>query len=633
MSKNIQVIQQKIMHSYTKETTNILFLSMVIGIFLICFYSLFQIQNYGYFSSYSIQTCFFITLSSICLILNMFSFLSLQFKKYFIVIVSFMGWVGSLISYGYMSTGSLFILPFILYVSLLGKASTIVKYLTVAMLVIIIFYILQIFEYTGLTYINSHNLVSTSIITGEILIVAAIFYATIILSLGYMKAMMGLVNHLVKKNKSLADTTVKQKYLLSHDFLTGAHSRSFLLDNLDSLTSRKEKQPCTLIILDIVNFKQVNDKYGHTIGDKILKQVANAFKAWVNSFKPHGIIARIGGDEFCIYLPEVNYNRITETLIKISNQISLNIKKQMKVEFHSIRYAATQFPQDARTTKELMNNATLSILYGKENNSLFTLYSKDIQSYYQQQELLKDQCVYILEKNLISIFFQKQLDLKTNSCIGGEILLRVNQDKFPQINPFIMSTLCAKHAFQEELNMQIVKSTSKILKNIEPKNYFKVSINLLLPERMISNHIRKLIEYIKSKKLHKNIVFCFEIVESNSLEQTDLDKALRLIKSQQFEVAIDDFGVQYSNYKRLQSNNISTLKIDRSFITNLDTSNNVPIVKSMIEMAKHNNIKVVAEGVETEKELKLLKKLECDIIQGYYYHKPESLKQIDFSQI
>ncbi|UTW43740.1 EAL domain-containing protein [bacterium SCSIO 12844] len=628
MQKN-EAIQKKLIHLYTKEITNILFLSMAFGIFILCVYSLIHIKQFGYLSSYSLQTYFFMLLSFVCLILNYFNQLTISFKKYFIVVISFVGWLGSLISYGYMSTGSLYILPFIIYISLLGKPSTLIKYLLIAVFFIVLFYMLQSLGYTGKTYIQSNDLISLSIMIGEIIIAVAILYATIILCMGYMKAMVSLVNHLAKKNKSLKETNYKQRYLLSHDYLTGAHSRGYLINKLDSKI-QYEKSEFILIMLDIINFKEINDKYGHSTGDAVLKQICNYFKEFILTFDKNGIISRFGGDEFCILISQIEIDQLHTKLISISAEISSKIKKEMSINFHSVRFSLIKYPQNADNAKDLLNKLNLTVLYAKENHSNLMIYNDKIQDYYIKQKSLRDQCIEILEKNLFSIYFQKQLDLKTNLCIGGEVLIRLNSK---EISPLLMSDLCYKHALSEELNKKVLYSTLNQIQNVKLNRIAKISINLLLPKRMIPLHIQDLVRIINNFDLDNKFQLCFEIVESNDIDQTGLDKALQLIKDYGLEVSIDDFGVQYSNYKRLQSNHISALKIDRSFITNLDKSNNIEIVRSMITMAKSNHMHAIAEGIETKEELEVLKKLQCDIIQGYYYHKPENIKNINFNQL
>ncbi|MCF6764889.1 EAL domain-containing protein [Thiotrichales bacterium 19S3-7] len=624
-----KAIQQKLMYLYTKEITSILFFSMLVGILILCIYSLTQIRKFGYFSSYSIQTYLFLALSLSCLILNYYKKLSNRLKRYFIVIISFCGWLGSLISYGYMSTGSLYILPFIIYISLLGKPSSLVKYLIMAVFFIVLFYTLQSLGYTGKTYIQSKDLTSLSIMIGEVLIAVAILYATIILSMGHTKAMISLVNHLAKKNKSLKETNRKQRYLLSHDYLTGAHSRSFLINELN-LRVKRNNGNFILIMLDIINFKEINDKYGHAIGDHVLKKVCIHFRDFIHSIDKKGIISRFGGDEFCILLSDIDMDQLNAKLVSITSEVTAKLKKDMNINFHSVRFSLIKYPQNADNAKDLLNKLNLTVLYAKENRSNLMVYNDEIQNYHIKQEKLRENCIEILDKNLFSIYFQKQLDLKTNKCIGGEVLMRLNKH---DMNPLLMSELCYKHALSEELNKKIVYNTLNHLQTVKPQQKLKVSINLLLPNRMIPLHIQELVRIINNFEIDKQIQFCFEIVETNAMEQDELDKALMLIRNYGLEVAIDDFGVQYSNYKRLQSNHISALKIDRSFITDLDKSNNIEIVRSMITMAKYNNIKAIAEGIETKEELQVLHELNCDIIQGYYYHKPENIKNINFNQL
>jgi hypothetical protein len=216
-----QAFQEKIMFIYTKKITNILFLSLIIAMQAICIYSFFQLSQYGYWSSYSIQTYFFFSLSLIVLLLHLMVGVNLTFKKYFIVLTSFAGWIGALVSYGYMSTGSLYIMPFIIYVSLLGKTRMLLSYLALMLSMVIIFYSLQYYGYLGKVYLASGNPISLSVIVGEIIIAIAILYATVILSLWYMRLMVNLVHHLIRKNKKLKRVNLlldfgQQQSLQSH---------------------------------------------------------------------------------------------------------------------------------------------------------------------------------------------------------------------------------------------------------------------------------------------------------------------------------------------------------------------------------------------------------------------------------
>lgn len=631
MSNKNKLVHERIMYVYTKSITNILFYSMIVGILLICIYSFFQIHHHGLFSNYSIQSYSFFIITLFVGILSLFSLISMKYKRYFIVFISFLGWIGALISYGYMSSASLYILPFIIYISLLGHRSLLIKYLALAMSMVILFYLLQAFGYTGNVYIAEDSLIGFHIIIGEAIITCAIIYATVILSLGYMKLMVQLVDRLIRKNTSLKERNEHQKFLLGHDALTGARSRSYLMNYIEETVEQK-KESFILVMANICNFKQINDKYGHAKGDAILALISKKYQEFLNETHSNGFVSRLSGDEFCLYIPKMRIGPCIKRLNDLTDEITRIIKRTMSIIFYSIRYGIVEYPSDSDKFDKLLHNINLAMLYSKENNLPSVLFSKDIQNYYASQAILKEQCIEIVNENLFEVFFQKQIDIKTNQCVGGEVLIRPDK-RFNKLSPWLVSMLCDKYALAEELNRRVIQKSLMYLKYQTPNTNCKISFNLLLPKVLLIDHIHSLMNMIVDSHVSEKFIFCFEIVESNDINQKELDQALEVIRKKGFEVSIDDFGVQYSNYKRIQSKYISALKIDQSFIRDLDNPRKISVVQSIIAMAKANKISIVAEGVETEKELTILKKLNCDYVQGFYFHRPEIITAINFENL
>ena len=634
MKEKNQAFQKKIMFIYTKQITNILFLSLLIAMQAICIYSFFQVAQHGYWSSYSIQTYFFFFLSLIVLLLHFMVGVNSTFKKYFIVLTSFTGWIGALISYGYMSTGSLYIMPFIIYVSLLGKTRILFSYLALTLSMVIIFYFLQYYGYSGKVYLASGNPISLGVIIGEIIIAIAILYATVILSLWYMRLMINLVHHLIRKNKALKKVNQQQAHSVNHDFLTNCYSRQYLNIHLNYMVSQNKENGFILAMFDINHFKLINDHYGHATGDHVLKELSAIFMHFCKDINHQSFLARLGGDEFCLVTPQLTTPIFIEKFMVASEQLERNIREKLSINFDSIRCGIVEYPKNGNDVETLLLKSSIALAYCKKNNAHNSIYSAAIQKDYSHQTKLRNVCMKIIKEEAFSVYFQKQLNIQTHTCIGGEALIRIDKEVADiTIPPNLFSDLCIRYAMVEDLNKIVIKKTLIPLLPHKPQAPVKISINIVLPRKKSLEHAKELVDLIHTFQFHENFSFCFEIIESNDLDEEALEQVLSFVDQSGIQIALDDFGAAYSNYKRLQSNFITILKIDRSLILELHKGQNIRVIQSIIAMAQSNNIQVIAEGIEHKEELETLKNIDCEVIQGFYYHRPESIQTINFSDL
>ena len=426
---------------------------------------------------------------------------------------------------------------------------------------------------------------------------------------------------------SLKEADRKLHFHANYDILTKLANRvqfeSHLKSTIESCKRRNSK--IALFFVDLDKFKDVNDTYGHTVGDEMLKTVAKILE---QSIRKEDFIARLGGDEFVLIIKDVKDN---EDMLHLAHKIIENIKEPIvisdKVFFMSLSIGISIFPDHGKDSEDLIKNSDAAMYVVKENGrNGYRLYSQDMTDKISLKVTIQNELKIAISKDEFEMYYQSVVDIKTNEVIGAEALVRWNHKKRGILTPihFIhyineggMSVEFGELVFKKVLHdIQIINSRLKseefkIAINISPEYFFKYTF------------VDDIVGYCKDFSIDSKQVE-LELLETNIMKNSEISqKKIEKLHESGFDISIDDFGTGYSSLSYLKNFKVNKLKIDQSFIRDfLEDNSDKAIVQAIINLANIFNLKVQAEGVETKEHEQLLQYLNCNLAQGYFYNKP-----------
>lgn len=424
----------------------------------------------------------------------------------------------------------------------------------------------------------------------------------------------------------LTHNTQKLFDMAHFDALTGLINRAYLASLInDKLSSKDEiERRFALIYLDLDNFKHINDALGHLVGDNLLSIVALRLKSCVGAID---FVSRTGGDEFCLI---INDRPTQEHVTDIAKRILDVLQDPIAIEGRTLAISTsigiTFSLIDGISAASLLQNADLAMYQAKaggKNN--FHIFNDQLHKDADSKMALEEELRHAVENEEFVLFYQPQLDLKTGKLIGSEALIRWQHPTRGLLAPFFFIDTLENNGLIIPVGKWIIEEACRQCSvwNEMGLADLKVSINLSArqfndPDLIIN--IQSSIEryHISPTQLE------FEVTES--LLATDINHAIELLKSLQSlgsTIAIDDFGTGYSSLNYIKQLPLDKLKVDRAFIKDLpDDNDDKQITAAIIAMAHTLNLKVVAEGIETEEQMLFLQTLACEIGQGYLFDKP-----------
>lgn len=421
---------------------------------------------------------------------------------------------------------------------------------------------------------------------------------------------------------------------MQRDTLTDVCNRLTYTERMNALleSTKEMTQPAqhAVILLDLDRFKQINDTLGHTIGDQLLIKVSKRIQVLI---KNKDIFARYGGDDFVITLTNIVHPR---EAANFAEQLIRTIEQPIQIDnqdfFISTSIGISMYPEDGMTTEELLNRADKALSFSKNNGrNCFSFYFDDLYTDSKRVLLLDSELRKAIENREFTLAYQPKICVKTSKIVGVEALVRWTNDKLGFVSPaeFI--------PYAEETGLII--PLSEIIFELACEGNMKLLnagyTNIPIAINVSSIHFRQQnflesIQMILEKNNTSAFKFEIEVTERtvmNSASET-VSKLVKL-KQQGFKLSIDDFGTGYSSLSYLVKFPLDVLKIDRSFIQQICIlDDKQAIVDAIIQMAHRLNMKVVAEGVENKQQVKLLKEMGCDYIQGYYYSKPIPMDEL-----
>jgi|GEM_PF-140990 len=450
------------------------------------------------------------------------------------------------------------------------------------------------------------------------------------------KKMQQLIDQLACAQDSLAQSNEELQKLARFDTVTGLANRRDFNDMLASTlaAAKKHRSLMAVLFLDLDNFKQVNDTYGHQAGDTLLKQVAARLGDSLRKgdllqrTQDDNLVSRFGGDEFAIILSSIkepkNIALVAQRIIDSLNQpfdLGHTIEASIGV---SIGIAC--YPFAGETAEELCKNADMAMYQAKQaGKNTYRYFSEELNTAHLHHLIVEKGLREALKKQQFYLVYQPILSLETKKTVGVEVLCRCASKNLKNVSPQECVQMAEDTGLMPELGAWIfstaVAEAESLLLPID--NQLSIHINLSTTQ-LHNDTFLKLIEqtYQQPGITPKN--FIFELTETAIMSDTQLlTQQLTQIANYGSSISIDDFGTGYSSLTWLQQLPISSLKIDRVFVNDVATNtNNAAITRSVISLAKNLELTSIAEGIETKAELDFLKKHHCPMGQGYYFSKP-----------
>jgi diguanylate cyclase (GGDEF)-like protein/PAS domain S-box-containing protein len=412
------------------------------------------------------------------------------------------------------------------------------------------------------------------------------------------------------------------RHFVYYDSLTELPNRKKMLEDINILIANKNKKFAVLFI-DLDGFKHINDKFGHQAGDNVLKTVAFRLKSLINK---NSIISRIGGDEFIIILEDLKSSSYAEEVAAMINKgLGKHFTYNKNNMFIGASIGISIFPEDGGDSDTLIKNADLAMYEVKNNGGYgYSIYSSKMNTNVIDKLEMKIKLNKAMLNNEFITYYQPIIDLNLMKVLNSEALIRWKQGN--KIIPPVEFIPIAKNIGE------LVNIDNWMLENacIQCKKWhelgvkdFSVSLNTSYTQLKQPNFPQLVKNILDANSLHPSYLN-LEITEDEAMENPEsIINILSQLKNLGIKISLDDFGTGYSSLSYVNRLPIDTIKIDRSLIINLEQgSKNILIVKSIIMMAHSLNIRIVAEGIETEEQFNILKELQCDLIQGYLIGKP-----------
>ncbi len=415
------------------------------------------------------------------------------------------------------------------------------------------------------------------------------------------------------------------RHLSEHDFLTGLPNRVLLLDRLQQAiaAARRNRSKLAVLFLDLDRFKNVNDSLGHHVGDRLLQAVAERLKKCVRG---NDTVSRQGGDEFIVMLADIGG---VEQVAHIAGNILQTINMPYQIDEYALTTSTcigiSVYPEDGQDIDALIKNADTAMYHAKENGrNSYQFFNRDMNMRIVEQLMLENYLKSALEQNQFSLQYQPELDIVSGHVLGVEALLRWQHPQAGLLTPEHFLSVAEECGLIVPIGDWVLRTACRQARSWHDQGMpLKIGVNLSAIQFRQKDFVQKVAAVLQQTGLAPQFLE-LEITESILIDSTVtvLDTMHRL-RAMGVVLAVDDFGTGYSSLSYLKHFPVDKLKIDQSFVHDLnDDDNDAAIIRAILIMAKSLKLRVIAEGVETMEQLAFLQSQGCDEYQGYYAAHP-----------
>jgi len=422
------------------------------------------------------------------------------------------------------------------------------------------------------------------------------------------------------------------KYMAYHDSLTQLPNRNLFNERLKQALADAERNKTNVAVLfiDLDRFKVINDSLGHAFGDLLLKSVSRRLQGCL---RDHDTIARQGGDEFTVILhdcTEESAKNVAERMInELANPFVLN-NHEVTI---SPSIGISLYPSDGTNPDTLIRNADRAMYQAKDHGkNNYQFYEKDMEAQYTKRLKLENDLRKALARKEFVLYYQPQVDIHSHEVIGVEALIRWNHPENGFISPAEFIPLAEETGLIVPIGEWVLYTACLQNKAWQDAGYTPMRMSVNLSARQFrQTDIDVLVDRVLKETGLDPKYLDLEITENMSMFDVDMTtETLQKLKRLGVNISIDDFGTGYSSLNYLKRFPIDSLKIDQSFVHDIHSdTDDAAIVKAILAMAHSLDLKVVAEGVETERQLSFLKEQKCDQAQGYFFNRPLSPEHLE----
>lgn len=431
---------------------------------------------------------------------------------------------------------------------------------------------------------------------------------------------------------SLRDHKSRLDYMVYHDNLTGLANRTLFYGRINKTLefARDNHETLGILLVDLDRFKNVNENLGYDAGDDLLRITADNLRA---QLREKDVVARLSGDEFVVVLDDVRRKSDLELIAqKLLNRLSLPVKLQGHSIISTASIGISVFPADGDNIDQLLKHADLAMHKAKaKGKNCFEFYEEALHNQAINYLLLENDLRRAIDQGEIILHYQPQINLTNGRIVGLEALVRWNSKERGMVPPMHFIPLAEETGLIEPLGEWVLRHAcerfqawlmkglklGKMAVNISPVQFRKEHFERMVMSVLMSTHLSP--EYLE-----------LEITESSAMENAEKAvDTLNCLSKLGLSIAIDDFGTGYSSLAYLKRFPIQKLKIDRSFVKDIEGQNcDAAIAKSIIDLAHNMSLQVIAEGVECLDQSDWLLTRGCDQVQGFYYSRPLSEEQL-----
>jgi diguanylate cyclase (GGDEF)-like protein len=426
------------------------------------------------------------------------------------------------------------------------------------------------------------------------------------------------------------------RHMAHHDALTGVPNRILLHDRLNQaiLYAQRYDRQVTAIFIDLDNFKLINDSLGHNVGDELLKVIATRM---LQSVRRTDTVARLGGDEFVIVLFGQPAGQQTEALAPLLEKLRHAIAQPVHIGEHRLHVTCSMgvasYPRDADGVHALLMNADAAMYRAKElGRNSYEFYSGEMNTKSQEKLTLQDGLREAIARNELMLLYQPQVDLRSGQITGVEALIRWQHPELGMVSPVTFIPLAEETGLIVPIGEWVLRTACRQNKAWQDAGTrpIIVSVNVSARQFKEGNLVERVARALRETGLEARYLE-LELTESLIMQNLQLAVAtMRDLQAMGVWLSIDDFGTGYSSLSALKSFPIVRLKIDRSFVRDIPgDEDDKAITTAMISLGHKLNLKVVAEGVETDGQLAFLRDNECDEMQGYHFSRPVPVAEIE----
>jgi diguanylate cyclase (GGDEF)-like protein/PAS domain S-box-containing protein len=441
---------------------------------------------------------------------------------------------------------------------------------------------------------------------------------------------MNQVNGIVGVSRDVTDRKRAEDqihFLAHHDALTGLPNRTLLADRLTQalLHAQRNDSRVTVIFIDLDNFKLVNDSLGHNAGDMLLKILAERM---VKCVRASDTVVRFGGDEFVVLLTHHANDSVVASVVL--DKIRAAIAEPVQIDGQLFRVTSSiglaTYPDDGADAESLLMNADVAMYQAKEKGrDNFQFYTTAMNVTAQERRVLQEGLRIGLARNQFALVYQPQVDLRSGQIFAVEALVRWHHPELGVVPPAQFIPMAEESGLIVPLGDWVLREACRQNQAWQKAGMPAITVCVNVSARQFGdyNWVKRVAQALGETGLDAKYL---ELELTESLVMRDVHRAVAMMQELQaigVQFSIDDFGTGYSSLSALKSLPVARLKIDQSFVSNLpDNPDDCSIATAVISLGQKLNMKVVAEGVETEAQLAFLTDNNCDEIQGYHFSKP-----------